>query len=178
VGPSFIRAWAGPGVMPARATYALQLVVFGSRVLLAAPAMFLWATTRHQRWALMTIFEGVLNLGLSLWWVRYWGASGVIGATVVATLATNCWFVPFAALRTLGLSFAQTARELRRGAALLTLAVGGIFALPRIVAPAAPSLLMAAAAIFALFFVAAYAWLVFDSIQRRRVFAWLAPAFR
>jgi O-antigen/teichoic acid export membrane protein len=178
VGPSFIRAWAGPGVMPARATYALQLVVFVTRVLLATPAMILWATTRHQRWAAITICEGVLNLALSLWWIRYWGASGVIGATVAATLATNCWFVPFAALRTLGLSCAQAARELRTGVALLTLALGGIFALPRIVAPAASAALMAAAVTFALLFVAVYARLVFDNIQRRMVFAWLAPTFK
>ena len=32
-----------------------------------------------------TFFEVMLNIGLSIWWVRYWGVYGVVGATAAAS---------------------------------------------------------------------------------------------
>jgi hypothetical protein len=62
------------------------------------------ATTRHYGYALLAVFEGGLNLALSLWWVRHWELAGVIGATIAARLATNGWYMPVAALSVIGMN--------------------------------------------------------------------------
>ncbi|MGC1677205.1 MAG: oligosaccharide flippase family protein [Candidatus Binataceae bacterium] len=112
LGPGFIRIWAGPGVFPGRATFGLQIVLMVTQMLLTPADAVLMATTRHYGYAALAAVEGALNLGLSLWWVRYWGLAGVIGATVAARLLTNGWYLPVAALRTIGMSGSEFLRAL------------------------------------------------------------------
>ncbi len=112
LGPEFIRIWAGPGVFPGRATFGLQIALMVTQMLLTPADAVLMATTRHYGYATLAVVEGALNLGLSLWWVRYWGLAGVIGATVAARLLTNGWYMPVAALRTIGMSGSEFLRAL------------------------------------------------------------------
>jgi O-antigen/teichoic acid export membrane protein len=112
LGPGFIRIWAGPGVFPGHETFSLQIALMVIQMLLTPADAVLMATTRHYGYAVLAAVEGVLNLGLSLWWVRYWGLAGVIGATVTARLLTNGWYMPVAALRTIGMSGNEFLRAL------------------------------------------------------------------
>jgi len=112
LGPGFIRIWAGPAIFPGRATFGLQIGLMMIQMLLTPADAVLMATTRHYGYAALAAVEGVLNLGLSLWWVRYWGLSGVIGATVAARLLTNGWYMPVAALRTIGMNGGEFLRAL------------------------------------------------------------------
>ncbi|MGH9577457.1 MAG: lipopolysaccharide biosynthesis protein, partial [Terriglobales bacterium] len=88
LGPRFIELWAGPGVFPGHAAFGLQVAFFLVSLANSVPATILWATTRHYAWSVLMVFEGLLNLALSLWWVRHWGLTGVIAATVTAALLT------------------------------------------------------------------------------------------
>ncbi len=110
-GPAIVEAWVGPGIFPGRATFALQLAMLVIQVLVIPADTVLMATTRHYGYAAAAIGEGILNLGLSLWWIHLFGLPGVIAGTVVARLLTNGWYMPVAALRTLELPVApQLAR--------------------------------------------------------------------
>lgn len=41
------------------------------------------------------VFSAGLNIILSLWWVHFWGISGVLAATIVSRLLTTWWFDPW-----------------------------------------------------------------------------------
>jgi O-antigen/teichoic acid export membrane protein len=175
-GPVLIRLWAGDGVMPDTTTYALQVAFFVLAVWNAAPSMILWATTRHYVWAGVTIFEGLLNLALSLWWVRYWGLAGVIGATVFTSIVTNTWYLPYGALRTLGLSPARLMREIAPGALIASVAVALVLTLWRdLQFGTAPALIGAALTLTAICSTI-YAWLVFSRSERAAFARWLGQS--
>jgi O-antigen/teichoic acid export membrane protein len=171
-GPAFIRLWAGPGVLPDRATYALQIAFFMLTVWVSPAATVLWATTRHYRWAAVTMFEGVLNLALSLWGVRHFGLAGVIGATIAASLLTNAWYIPASAAALLGITPMRAAAEIGPGLALAAAAIAATFAL----APgygAGPGAVALAAAIGLPIFAAAYLRVAFSKSEREIFLGWV-----
>ncbi len=126
IGPQFLRMWAGAGVFPGRRAYALMVMFFMMLVMIMPASSILWATTRHYRWAVLALMEGVANLALSLWGVRHFGLSGVIGATVATSLMMTFWYLPYGALRTLDLSIAKAARELAPGFAVSAAALAAV----------------------------------------------------
>lgn len=126
IGPQFLRVWAGAGVFPGRPAYALMVMLFMMVVMIMPASSILWATTRHYTWALLALAEGVTNLALSLWGVRHFGLSGVIGATVATSLMMTFWYLPYGALRTLELSIASAARELAPGFVVSAAAIAAV----------------------------------------------------
>ena len=44
-----------------------------------------YAQNDTRRPMIIGVFEVLLNIGLSVWWVRYWGVYGVVGATAAAS---------------------------------------------------------------------------------------------
>lgn len=82
---------------------------------LAAGAMpvnsILLGTSKHRVLSLVTIIEGIVNLGLSLWWVRTGGIVGVAWGTTVPMIAARFLLLPSYACRTIGLSFGRYLRE-------------------------------------------------------------------
>jgi O-antigen/teichoic acid export membrane protein len=173
IGPAFIRLWAGPGVLPDRATYALQVAFFALTVWVSPAATVLWATTRHYRWAAITMFEGVLNLVLSLWAVRHFGLAGVIGGTIVASVLTNFWYIPASAASMLHIAPRRAAAEILPGLAVAAAAIAALFAL----SPAygtQPGAAIIAAAVGLPIFTTAYARVGFTRREREVFLGWLA----
>jgi O-antigen/teichoic acid export membrane protein len=117
-GPGLVRLWAGDGVYPGAAAYALQVALFMIQVLLETPHAILVATTRHYGAAAIHWLESALNLALSLWWVRRWGVAGVIAGTVAARGATSAWYLFAAAIGVLDIALARLMREMTRALAL------------------------------------------------------------
>ena len=172
-GPGFIRLWAGPGVMPSAATYAMQVLFFALLVCAAPSSTVLWATSRHYGWAALTLVEGTINLLLSIWGVRRWGLSGVIGATILASLLTNAWFIPYAAITTLEIPLRMAVRALAPGAGLGLLAV----ALTLRMSDSARALADASSAVAWLsaiaLFVGIYFRVVFSHAERLTLWGWV-----
>jgi O-antigen/teichoic acid export membrane protein len=173
-GPAFIRFWAGPDVMPDRLTYGLQIVFFVLSVLVSIPATILWATTRHYRWAVMTIVEGLLNLALSLWGVHRYGLAGVIGGTVAASIVTNAWYIPAATASVLGISRREAARGLLPGVGLAATALAAAFAISTCDTMATATIAAATATLFAL----AYGRIAFTRDERARFAGWVSGYIR
>ena len=125
-GPTFLRVWAGSEVFPAYRAYALMIMMFVMTVLIMPASSILWATTRHYVWAMMSLGEGALNLGLSLFLVRHFGLSGVIAATVVG-LADADVLVPAVrgASHARSVDLASALRELAPGFAISGAALAG-----------------------------------------------------
>ena len=177
VGPSFIRLWAGPGVFPGRLTFGLQLFLLIGGTWVSAASAMLWATTRHYGWSVLTIFEGLLNLGLSLWWVRIWGLPGVIGATVAASVLTNFWYLPYKAIRTLQIPIGLAARELGPTMAMSAIAIVATIAFWRPVSPSWPEVL-SAAAIGEAILLLAFGTIGFSNDERRLAALWFSQRVR
>lgn len=171
VGPSFIRLWAGPDTFPGRLTFGLQLFLLIGSAWVSAASALLWATTRHYEWSILTIFEGLLNLGLSLWWVRIWGLPGVIGATVVASVLTNLWYLPYKAIRTLRIPIGLAARELGPTVALSAIAIVATLTFWHPVSPSWPEVIRAAMVSETLL-VLAFGIVGFSNDERRLAALW------
>ena len=178
IGPSFFRVWAGPGVFPGFRAYGLMLVLFVMVVLIMPASSILWATTRHYVWAMMSLAEGALNLALSLWWVRRFGLTGVIGATVTASALLTFWYLPYATLKTLEVPIGEALRELAPGFALSAIAIGAVAVLwnAHADAPLLYALGWGTAAVLG--YGVAFAWLGFSRSQRRRAVGWIVASRR
>ncbi len=178
VGPSFFRVWAGAGVFPGYRAYALMLVLFVMVVLIMPASSILWATTRHYIWSMMSLGEGALNLALSLWWVRRFGLTGVIGATVTASALLTFWYLPYAALKTLEVPLGSALRELAPGFALSAAAIGAVALLWNAHADASLLYALGWGMAAVLGYAAAFAWLGFSRSQRQRAVGWIVASRR
>ncbi|MGH7949880.1 MAG: lipopolysaccharide biosynthesis protein [Candidatus Binataceae bacterium] len=178
IGPHFIDLWAGRGVFPGHATYALQVLFFLLSLASSVPATILWATTRHYAWSALAVFEGILNLALSLWWVRHWGLAGVIAATVTASLLTNAWYLPFAGLRALGPGARDAAVQLIRPCAIALAVLILTFVVWSAIRPASLVQLTLVAALATFTAVAAFATLVFTREEREAGRSWILRMVR
>lgn len=174
VGPEFLSLWAGPDVFPGKIAFILQIIFFFEVVWVAPSSMILLATTRHYKWAKLTIFEGIVNLALSIWWVRWYGLAGVIGATLAAAFLTNAWYVTSAAMRTLRISLAQIVHHLWPAAVLAMATVEAIVVVSSRMSPADHGLWSSifAAGEIVVPFVTLYVWVVFGPAERARLRAW------
>ncbi|MGH7934155.1 MAG: lipopolysaccharide biosynthesis protein [Candidatus Binataceae bacterium] len=177
-GPAFISVWAGQDVFPGMPTYAMEVAFFFIIVLMSAPSTILFATTRHYLWAALTIFEGLLNLGLSLWWVHTWGLAGVIAGTVVASLLTNAWYIPAAAFHTVDIPLGWMGRKLWPTAALAMVAVSVSVAVSMFTSSLALSTALPLAAVLALIFALAFGWLCFSAEERQIARTWLMATLK
>lgn len=165
-GPRFVLLWAGPGVFPGDATFNLQIVYMLICILVSPGYTAIMATNHHYRFGAIAILEGLLNLALSLWWVRHWGMAGVIAGTVAANLLTNGWYLPLAGLKALGMPLDRFIRAISPAAVTALSGVAAVeFLRPRTMASSAQ--LAGFVVIAELVFVLAFLWFGFSRDDRR-----------
>ncbi|MBU4376677.1 MAG: oligosaccharide flippase family protein [Candidatus Omnitrophica bacterium] len=92
-GPDFMIKWVGADNYVGNATFYLFICLIFIQITLWPSDAILMGTTQHRGYAKMAVFEGILNVALSLWWVHLWGVIGVAAGTLAARLATNGWFM-------------------------------------------------------------------------------------
>ncbi|HTT75066.1 MAG TPA: oligosaccharide flippase family protein [Candidatus Binataceae bacterium] len=170
-GPSLIGWWAGPEVFPGRAVFAMQIALFAILAVTAPSTAILAATTRHYRYAASTIVEGLLNLALSLLWVRRYGLAGVIGATIAASLLTTSWYVSAAAPAVIGLGWRPMLHRLALPITISTGALAVTVIAGRFAAPFACFMFACTTATIVL---TAYLALVFDTSERQSIIRYLS----
>ncbi|MBD3333951.1 MAG: oligosaccharide flippase family protein [Candidatus Eisenbacteria bacterium] len=105
-GERLIRLWVGEGFSES----VTVLLILVPAYLLAASQTpvnsILYGTSRHQLLSRLTLAEGVVNLGLSLWWVQLWGIAGVALGTALPMIVVRFVLLPLYACRTVGLTYA------------------------------------------------------------------------
>jgi hypothetical protein len=156
--------------------FALQIIFTALQIVLTPAEMILWSTSRHHVWAAVAFIEGVLKVGLSIWWAHRWGLAGVIGASVVVRLATNAWYLPLAASLTVGVLIRHALRRIAPGAALAATTIVAMMLIWRIATPVSLAVAIGCAAILVIAFTAAFGWLVFTTEERRVAIHWIMPA--
>ncbi|MFH1702692.1 MAG: oligosaccharide flippase family protein [Nitrospirota bacterium] len=93
VGPDLMIKWIGIDNYVGNSTFYLFICLIFIQIILWPSDSILMGTTQHRGYAKMAVFEGVINVLLSLWWIHIWGVAGVAAATLTVRLATNGWFM-------------------------------------------------------------------------------------
>ncbi len=175
LGPGLIQFWAGPGVFPGKATFALQtsLLLMG---IFANPAyIVLTSTMRHYGLTVVAAVECTLNLTLSIWLVQRWGISGVIAGSVFAHVLTNAWYMQYGALQVLQIQFSRIIYELGPTALLSLTVLGVAFAYAELGAtPLSGIRALISATIAVPAFAIGWALVSFDAKERREAWSIIA----
>lgn len=160
--------WAGAGIYPGDRTFALMIVLLVIQIVIEPPWMLLVATTQHYRTAALHTVESLLNLALSVWWVRSWGLTGVIAGTVVARIFTTGWYIPMTAAEIMGVHFADIRKTLT-APVLVSAGAGGLaFLLLGIRSSQVPILPTPITAGFAtVIFTVLFAYVIFSRDERK-----------
>ena len=110
-GHPFIRRWMGPDYLDAYP--ALLILIFAATFeLWQAPSIALiYGTGRHRFYAWSNALEGVLNLGLSLVLVRYYGIMGVAIGTFIPMCFTKLVIQPLWVCRAYQFSYLAYLRQ-------------------------------------------------------------------
>lgn len=93
VGPELMIMWIGVENYVGNTTFYLFICLIFISIILWPSDAILVGTTQHRGYAIMAVFEGIINVLLSIWWIYIWGVAGVAAATLTARLATNGWFM-------------------------------------------------------------------------------------
>lgn len=99
---SFMRLWVGPGNFGGFYLTAIFVFIMFYRVMMQVASIVVISSGKLKGVVLMSLAEAVLNLILSVWWVRHYGIVGVAMGTATAGILTSGWYV-----------IMFTARELR-----------------------------------------------------------------
>ena len=96
-GRDIIRLWAGPAAVPSALLVQLMCVWIVICVFCTNQSCLMGATFRVSKQAISSLLSAVVNLGLSILWIRTMGTAGVILATIVSYLifivAVQSWEV-------------------------------------------------------------------------------------
>jgi O-antigen/teichoic acid export membrane protein/glycosyltransferase involved in cell wall biosynthesis len=110
-GDRLLRLWVGPGFEESTRVLLVLIPAYLFASSQNATGSYLYGTSRHQILSRLTLLEGFINLGLSIWWIRSLGLVGVALGTAVPLLVLRCIVVPIYACRTVDLSFGQYLRQ-------------------------------------------------------------------
>jgi O-antigen/teichoic acid export membrane protein len=96
-GRNIIRVWAGPAAVPSTLLIQLMCVWMVICVFCTNQSCLMGATSRVSKQAISSLLSAVVNLGLSILWIKTMGTEGVILATIVSYLvfivAVQSWEV-------------------------------------------------------------------------------------
>ena len=101
VNGAFVRLWVGAAQYGGFALTCFAAGILVYRVLMQTASIVVLGVGRLRGVVLMSLVEAALNLGLSVWWVRRFGAPGVAAGTLAAGLLTSGWFVTWTTARLL-----------------------------------------------------------------------------
>jgi O-antigen/teichoic acid export membrane protein len=95
LGKSVIEVWVGAKYVPiAYVVLVLMIIADSTEMAQSASPKILFGMARHRTMALVRLFEGIVNLVLSIVLLRYYGVIGVALGTVIPQLCTNLLFLP------------------------------------------------------------------------------------
>jgi len=170
-GDRLVLLWMGAGF--AESIPALYTLAAAGVVLVAAGPLgnLLLARGRHRVVAFSCLGEAILNLVLSIWWVRHYGIVGAAAGTAVSVTISNLLVQMPAACRLLDMPIGGFVRRVS-APALIALAPGIVAAwlLRTAAAPATFVEIVVAGAIVGLVYVAAFVGLGLHRRDRRRYF--------
>jgi O-antigen/teichoic acid export membrane protein len=169
-GRDILRFWMG-GAFSVYFNLLVVLTIGYCVILMQSPTpVFLYVRSRQKTMAAWTLAEGLVNLGLSIYWARQYGILGVALGTTVPMLIVRLGIQPFYTLRVLDLSWGEyLVKSYLRPAMVTAVAIALAFAGGLVRHPATKLSFAAVLVVLgSVFFVLSY-WIVFDDRERERL---------
>lgn len=91
VGEELILYWVGSEFYPGDLVFILMLGLMCLQIIIAPADAIIMATSNHKKFSYIALFEGFINVVLSMWWVGIWGVSGVVMATIVGRIISGVY---------------------------------------------------------------------------------------
>lgn len=168
-GRPLVTRWMGAGF--AESLPALYILAIAGVVLVAQGPLgnILLGTGRHRLVAFASLAEALVNLVLSVWFVRYWGVAGVALGTAIPVVAVNVGLLMPAACRALGVSVAGFVRQVAGPAGAATIpALATIWMLRTYAAPTSFPAVLAEGAVTAIVYAVTFLTLGLRPRDRER----------
>ena len=167
-GKNILRVWMGE---PFTAYYSLLVVLTTGYCvyLMQMPALtFLNATGHHRMAGSWALIEGVLNLGLSIYWAKQYGLLGVAMGTAVPMIIMRLGIQPLYTLRVLKLPLTQyVSKSLLRPIAVVAIVYAVARSVGLIRSTASRLGLLEILSGFAVLFGVSTYWIVLDGSERK-----------
>jgi O-antigen/teichoic acid export membrane protein len=109
-GRDFIYLWVGSENFVGMPVLLCFCLIWPFNTVVQSSSMVLMGTARHGKLAGALVVEGMLNVGLSILLLYYWGVLGVALGTLLAKLLVSFWFAPWYTCRVLKQNFWDYAR--------------------------------------------------------------------
>lgn len=107
----FVSVWVGSqyfGGVGLNLVFAALVII---NTIVYGLTTFVYAGGDMKQFTVISIFEAILNLVLSIVFVKYMGLAGVALGTLVSKLFTSFWFVVYKILRDTGLQFWEISKQ-------------------------------------------------------------------
>jgi O-antigen/teichoic acid export membrane protein len=166
-GRDILRFWMG-GSFTVYFNLLVVLTIGYCVILMQSPSpVFLYVRSRQKTLAAWTLAEGLVNLGLSIYWARQYGILGVALGTTVPMLIVRLGVQPFYTLRVLGISWADYLVKSFLRPAVVTAAAIALATITGLIRHPATKLGFTGIllALGLVFFTLSY-WIVFDGRER------------
>lgn len=103
VGKPFIYRWMGEKYMDAYPILVILTFAMIFEIVLNPAKSILYATAKHRYYALINTSEGIVNLGLSLTLIKFWGINGVALGTLIPLVVFKIVLIPNFTCKLIGL---------------------------------------------------------------------------
>jgi O-antigen/teichoic acid export membrane protein len=167
-GRDVLRVWMGESFTPYYSLLVILTIGYCVILMQAPSTIFLYARSRHKILGVWTLVEGLLNLGLSIYWAKQYGLVGVALGTTVPMLIIRLGIQPFWTFKVLDLSWgAYLAKSILRPFIVTALVLGGAW-ITGLLRPTTDLLgLAGAVAGIGMLFIPLSYWIVFDAQERQ-----------
>lgn len=104
----FIHLWVGVDFFAGQQVLVLALIIMVQQTITRTGIFFLNAKGIARPLSFAAMVEAALNITLSIWLGQKMGMSGVLLGTILASLLTSAWYVPFLLKKYLTISFTDS----------------------------------------------------------------------
>lgn len=103
----FLKLWVGENFFAGHTVMILTLVLLLQHTILHVSAACLTGAGIVKGFSIISIFEAILNLALTLTLGKLLGVKGILLATIIAAGLTSIWFTPYTVLKHLKISLPE-----------------------------------------------------------------------
>ena len=110
-GRDLLRAWMGEGFATYYPLLLILTIAYCVTLMQSPSTILLYVKSRQKMLGSWTLAEGLMNLGLSIYWARQYGLIGVALGTAVPMFIIRLGLQPFYTLHVLGVSWSEYVRK-------------------------------------------------------------------
>jgi O-antigen/teichoic acid export membrane protein len=103
----FIKLWVGADFFAGQAIMLLTLALLLQHTIIHVSAVCLSGAGLVKGFSIMSVFEAIINVVLTIWLGKKFGIAGILTATLIASAITCVWYNTYTIIRYLKMSLAE-----------------------------------------------------------------------